>query len=283
MVAARSVCVPVHHRARAGRAQRRVHRWLGDVARVVGAHRTRRAHRARGAHRPDAAALAAQLARDAQPFVQRAAQEVALPRVGARHGAGALVVDVVGAQRIAVREQHALAEQRDRARFVEQRGAGARGEPAHRPRRRVRRKGHVEQEIAVAAHRVDPRTACADRRQPVQKRLRDRVGLVVADPGLEQVAEQEQVAGAARLRIELREEQRGGARVVVAEVHVGAEQRNLVRRPSDLDHFAPPTTAIESISTASAGTSWYGPTVPVRTLRIALTTSMPLTTLPNTA
>src|SRR5690606_4275947 len=148
---------------------------------------------------------------------------------------------------------------------------------------RVGGEGHVEQEIAVAAHRVDPRAARAERLQPVEKGLRNRIGLVVADPGLEQVAEQEQVAGATRLRIEPLEEQRGSARVVVAEVHVGAEQRDVARRSPDFDHFAPPTTAIESIETASTGTSWYGPTVPVRTLRIALTTSMPRMTLPNTA
>src|SRR5690606_15572405 len=115
--------------------------------------------------------------------------------------------------------------------------------------------GHVEQEIAVAAHRVDLRAAGADPLQSLEQRLRDGIGLVVSDPGLEQVAEQEQVAGAARLRIEPLEEQRGGARIVVAQVHVGAEQRDVARCSSDFDHFAPPTTAIESITTASAGTS----------------------------
>ena len=114
--------------------------------------------------------------------------------------------------------------------------------------------------------------------------LRNGVGLVVARPGLEQVAEQEQVARRARLCVEPVEEQRRGGGVVIAQVHVGAKQRNVVRRLPDDDHLPPPpTTAIESMTTASTGTSWWGPTDPVRTLRIAFTTSMPLTTLPNTA
>ncbi len=125
----------------------------------------------------------------------------------------------------------------------------------------------------------------------VEQRLRDRIGLIVADPDLEQVAEQEQVAGAARVRVEPLEKQRGGARVVIAQVHVGANSgapgdRAPLRRTGRsasgaADDFAIPVT--DSIITGSAGTSRNGPTEPVRTLRIALTTSMPLTTLPNTA
>ncbi len=67
----------------------------------------------------------------------------------------------------------------------------------------------------------------------------------------------------------------------------GARNRNqgawLARRLVDdlVDDYS--TTVAFSITTSSSGTSWWKPELPVRTPLIWSTTSVPSTTLPNTA
>jgi hypothetical protein len=104
------------------------------------------------------------------------------------------------------------------------------------------------------------------------------------------------------VRSQLCEEAFGGLRLVRMQVDVGREERDLagsdpkmdggirVDHPApatDADPAAPrryfPTRVTDSMTTGSTGTSRCMPLVPVLTLRIDSTVSMPLTTLPKTA
>ena len=53
-------------------------------------------------------------------------------------------------------------------------------------------------------------------------------------------------------------------------------------REEELQRYFCPTSVIDSITTGFTGTFWCMPRLPVGTATILFTTSMPLTTLPNT-
>jgi hypothetical protein len=95
---------------------------------------------------------------------------------------------------------------------------------------------------------------------------------VVADPGLEEVAEDVERVGAGDGPGEEALEARGDFRPRRLEVQVGDEERAALQ-----------TRSAFSITTGCTGTFWCPPVVAVWTLRIWSTTSMPSTTLPNTA
>jgi hypothetical protein len=183
-----------------------------------------------------------------------------LPGLAAHQRANLLVLAIVGAQCVAVRQHHRFAEQRGKARILEHDRAGQRRETAGR---------HVEEKIPVAAHREQPASARGDPREKSQGVAHYRIGLVIADPGFEQVAEQEHVSGPRPGRPELFEEQRGGEGIVVAQVHVGGKKphiairqrgRHRFSRDQDgpgraCDQLGAPMSVIDSMTTGSVGTS----------------------------
>src|SRR5690606_30716320 len=90
----------------------------------------------------------------------------------------------------------------------------------------------AEQEGAVAVHEVDRHTGGRQRSQPFAHEAPGVGRIVVAHPGLEQVAEDVQRVRAARLPVEERAEQPGDAGPLRVEVQVGNEQgrhRGIVR------------------------------------------------------
>jgi len=94
--------------------------------------------------------------------------------------AQALVVRIVAAQRVAVHQQHRLAGQlHGKLILAVQRGSGG------------LRERLAEQEIPVAVHQVHPGAGVGQLGQGVGHAPAQRVGQpgVVADPGLEQVAQ----------------------------------------------------------------------------------------------
>ena len=112
-----------------------------------------------------------------------------------------------------MREQDRLAEERDALVVAEQARARQRAEPL------------AQQEVAVAVHE---RAGDARVRQPAQRgddRLEARIVVVVADPGLEQVAEDVQLARRARGPIHELDEPARRLRIARSQVQVGDEQR----------------------------------------------------------
>ena len=154
----------------------------------------------------------ARLRGEGEPGLQGLREEPRLPRRVAGLCAELLVGDVVGAQQVAMQEQGRPA--------VQQHHRGIR-QQAHPAPPRV---ACAEQEVAVAAHEGDRHAGIDQGAQPPGHEGAGLGRIVVADPGLEQVAEDVQRIGAARLAIQEAAEQLGdrGARRV--EVEVGDEQ-----------------------------------------------------------
>lgn len=155
----------------------------------------------------------AHLARDGLAGRQRLGQELRLPLRVAHHGAELLVFHVVGAELVAVRQQEFAAVGAQHDRFGQQAGARGLGQ------------AFAHQEVAVAGAEVD-RDPRGRGPQSVQDRLqpwRGRVDLVIAHPGVEDVAGQQQGAGAAGRGLQEGQEGfvRGGP--VGAQVHVGRQ------------------------------------------------------------
>ncbi len=143
-------------------------------------------------------------------------QQVPLPARIARPRAVALVADVVGAQLVAVREQRRRAGEVDDRMLVEQRSAGR------------AREMRAEQEIAVAAdeeHRYAGIGHLADAGRDIGTGLG---GVVIAHPGLEQVAEDVQRVRAPRFPVDETTEQLGDRRAFAVQVEIGDEERGHV-------------------------------------------------------
>jgi hypothetical protein len=188
-------------------------------------------------------------------------QECVLPVRGARRAPPILVLEVVGAKRVAVHEQRPLAADVGERRLGEElRARGGAEALAH-------------QEVAVAVHHVEPR---AGLRQSVEERgdhgVERLVDVVVADPVFEEIAEDVQGIGPVRLVFQELEEALVGFRPIFAQVKIGDEERP----------YLEPTTVMDSITTGLVGTFWCMPLLPVGTPTILFTTSMPPTILPNT-
>ncbi len=104
--------------------------------------------------------------------------------------------------------------------------------------------------------------------------------VVVADPVLEEVPEDVERIRAARAAFEELDEPLVRCRPLLGEVQVGDEERRHHARY----FFGAPTSVTDSMTTACLGTSLRnGPAAPVGDFAIFVTTSMPETTLPNTA
>jgi hypothetical protein len=194
-------------------------------------------------------------------LIQALRQELALPLLRARCAPPVLIVEVVGAKRVAVHEQRPLAADVGERRIGEElRARGGAEALAH-------------QEVAVAVHDVEVRAGL--RQAPEEsgdhgvERL---VDVVVADPVFEEIAEDVQGIGPVRLVFQELEEALVGFRPIFAQVKIGDEERP----------YLEPTTVMDSITTGLVGTFWCIPLLPVGTVTILFTTSMPSTILPNT-
>ena len=128
------------------------------------------------------AAAGARLGREPAPRLDRQACE-SVPQAGIVHeGTQPLVGAVVDAQAVAVRQQHARAGDRHERRVIEQPGAGFGAEAL------------ADHEVAIAAHDADLGPGGGDRGDCRDDLAMRGLRIVVADPGFEQVAEQEQRA-----------------------------------------------------------------------------------------
>ncbi|EWS57920.1 hypothetical protein Y694_04162 [Methylibium sp. T29-B] len=224
---------------------------------------------------------------------QRPRQEVLAGLFGAHDGAEALVLHVFQAQRVTVRQQHPLAEGPQHRRIGQGRHAA------------LLQQFDADQEVAVACHEGHAASRGGFLQHLDDLVLEALMPGVVADPYLEQVAENEHRLGA-RVQQVLRERLKGegmarlqvqvgdevdrppfSGRLELPELrqrrgHAGAPGRCGRRRGHRLR--APQATSFARvITTSSSGTSSWPPWRPVFTRSIASTTSVPATTLPNTA
>ena len=222
----------------------------------------------------------AHVARDRDALLDRPREGRRLPG-GVPHLRAEREVGVVaGAQGVAVHEERALAVEVDHRRIGNQAQPGLRAEP---------RRHH---EVAVAVHEV--RRDGAGRRAQQARDPRGKVERqpVVADPVLEEVAQDVEGVGARHGLGEEAREALGGRRAILREVQVGDEEgarhagkRRATRGPPSRRSAGPGPQrhSAFSMTTGSSGTFWCMPALPVATLRILSTTSWPSTTLPNTA
>jgi cytochrome c553 len=213
----RAMGVTVDQRVHAARAERLRHRGGIDV------------HDLRRAPADVLATAGAQPLRDCAALREaEAAEHPAQERI-ADDAAQALVTDVVRAERVAVHQQHAATVTfRDRA-VIEQRGA------------RLAAEALADQEVAVAAHDQTGHAAVHEAPQGCDHGTGGRIGIVVAQPGLEQVAEYVEPVRAARLPLQERHElicDRGVGRV---EMQVGDQQG--LHAPDVTVYGAPPASA----------------------------------------
>ena len=203
------------------------------------------------------AAFVAQLACQLPALAQRQVTQDEQHQRVAQDAAHAHVGLVGGAQAVAVHQQHAFAFQRDDAGVLEQRAAGL---AAERP---------ADQEVAVAMHQEDMRAGLAQLPQGGGDLVLEGRHAVVADPHLEEVAEDVQRIGPHRAFLQKTQKRPGDVRAFLFKMQIGDQQ----------DHSM---TSARSMITSSAGTSWWPPRMVVGTPLILLTTSMPSTTSPNT-
>jgi len=198
-------------------------------------------------------------------LARRSREEVALPG-GVAHGlAQSLVVDVSGAERVAVQEQAAVVRRPIRAEVHHDLVLPVERRPDPFGERLA------EKEVAVAVHEVQGRATARHRPQGVDDRLELRGDDVVAQPRFEEIADDPERPGVLR-RIEKAQRQRDDLGTGGVEVQVGDDE---------IDGQSA-STVTDSMTTGSVGTSWCGPFEPVFTAAIALTASMPSTTRPNT-
>ncbi len=158
-------------------------------------------------------AHAPQVGGDLPPLCQRLGEEVPSPRRVAQRCAQAQVARVVRAQEIAMREQHFASMELDLLEVAEQ--SAARGGA----------KLVAEQEIAVAVHDGARHAGRSQARERVEDRSQIGVVVVVADPCLEQIAEDVYAVGRHGLGSDEVDElarRRGPAGI---EMQVGDEQR----------------------------------------------------------
>lgn len=130
-------------------------------------------------------------------------------------------------------------------------------------------KQRADEEVAVAVQQINADAVPGEPRQRLRNFVMQRLfQVVVADPGIKQVAEDVQRF---RLGCGIAQKTQKYCRDVRAtrtKVQVGKEQDQ--------------SASAFSMITSSTGTSWCPPWLPVFTLRIRSITSWPSTTLPNT-
>ena len=199
-------CVAVDHAADAVAGERLRHRRRRDIGDGFRGARCLQRAVARLARRPG-------LLRKRQPCRQGLRKELRTPFRVAGLRTELLVGGVIGAQQVAVADQHRRALQQDHRRIRQQ---------AHA---RARRVVAAQQEVAVAVDEVHRRAGRIQRRQRLRHHAPALRGIVVADPGLEQVAEDVERLRARGDAAKEAEECLGrvGARIV--QMQVGDEER----------------------------------------------------------
>ena len=182
-----------------------------------------------------------------------------------------LVIDVVGAQRVAVDEQRPYALDLVHGGVGEEARAGRFAEAL------------AEEEIAVAVHEVQRHAAGGEPAQQSGHHGVERpLEVVVADPVLEEVAQDVERLGGARLSS--RKSMKRSFAAGRSSVRCRSEMKSEGTTSKPRYYFFAPTTVTDSISTGCVGTSLRkGPAGPVGVFAIFVTTSMPETTFPNTA
>jgi len=105
----------------------------------------------------------------------------------------------------------------------------------------------------------------------------DLLVMVVADPGLEQVAEDVERIRTGCLFLQKTKKTPAGERAFIGQMQVGDEEA------ATCLHRLLQTISALVMTTSSSGTSWCPARLPVFTFLILSTTSVPSTTLPNTA
>jgi hypothetical protein len=134
----------------------------------------------------------------------------------------------------------------------------------------------ADQEVAVAGDPVDRHAGIADGAQRRHDLGMIRIGdVVITGPVLEQVAEQIQLLRVPRMLLQEVEERLAGGRMRRLQMQIGDEQR--------ADSIYQAASSMLSMTTSSTGTSANMPARVVLTFLMASTTSVPSTTLPNTA
>ena len=198
-----------------------------------------------------------------QPFSQRSRQEGILPIRVAHLAPKGLIRGVVQALRIAVRQQHTLAKGMDHALLIEQ----------LQPRK------FPQQEVSIS---VLEKGRAGEAPQAFSELLGvGKAACVIAHPGLEQIAQDEQ--GVCRLALQPGGQSRLSGRRVRPQVQVRDESKAPPRGRRLKGAKQAQTSTAFSMTSASSGTSSWKPLRPVRTFSMASTTSVPATTLPNTA
>src|SRR5574340_1352634 len=182
-----------------------------------------------------------------------------------------LVGRIVGTQGVAVHQQRRHTIQVD---------ASGVGEQRHARFFHVARGQH---EIPVSVHEIHRRTGIGQRLEMVRGIVRNLLVVVVADPGLEQVAQDVERVGTGNLFVEKVKKTPGGDRAFVGEVQVRDEEAAARTWFRSQAHRRRQTISALVMTTSSSGTSWCPARLPVLTFLILSTTSMPSTTLPNTA
>ena len=130
----------------------------------------------------------------------------------------ALVAHIIGAQQVAVHQQHLLAVEVDDGPVFDQPAAGVAAETVSK------------HEVAIAVHRETRHSGSGELPQCGHDDALGRVRVVIADPGFEEVAEDVERAGAARLVPEKREELRGDVGPGRVQVQIRNEERAQWRR-----------------------------------------------------
>ncbi|MNH10795.1 hypothetical protein D3C79_702850 [compost metagenome] len=139
------------------------------------------------------------LAGDALATAEGQAQEQPAQPLQLGDAAKLLVVDILGAEQIAVAEQHPLAVELDDAGIAEQ---GHARPPGKLP---------AEQKVAVAVDEVDGHPLLAQREEGIRHLAVERVGIVVANPEFEQIPQHIERIGAGSVL--LQEVHQGGCHV----------------------------------------------------------------------
>jgi hypothetical protein len=161
--------------------------------------------------------LKAEAARDCDPLGERLREEVPLKRRGSDHCAELLVRQVARAPGVAVRQQRRGARNLDHDRIREQLASGRSG------------KVLPKQGIAVAVHQQQPLAtrSCRCERGDDDPRVRQSV---VANPELEEIAEDHELAMARRILAHEAQEALDRSRPRGVEVQIGNEDRIRQRR-----------------------------------------------------
>lgn len=133
----------------------------------------------------------------------------------------------------------------------------------------------AEQEVTISVQKIQRDAPVSEASKGVGDPKLERTGGVIADPALEQIAEDVERPGGRGVVNQKLFELFRDVGSIGAEVDVGDEQRDVVLRLQGI--------STRSIVTVSTGTSAIGPRLAVSTLRISSTTSMPSVTRPNTA